>query len=738
MIKKINKLRNFGIFHDFAWQPDLADFKKFNLIYGWNYSGKTTLSRVFRCFQLGQLHDGYPAATFDFELEDGRIFNQGQLNQPFVVRVFNSDFIRDNLKWEAGEEGIEPVLLLGEENIKLEQQLKAHRAELEEKRKKIDKLRYFVQNEQEKIENGLTGKASTIKNTLRLPNYDKRSFEPIITTIVSMPETNRLSDEQVGSYLATYHSTDKKDTISEITLSIPDISGFYNQTEVLLQKTATANIIERLKENPTLEKWVKGGLGLHDGKSICEFCGGQLPNDLFDKLNKHFSEGYNQLMTEIDQLTNTLESKKIGLELPDGARFYPELRNRYEQLRKELESEIKAFNETIEQFLVMLAAKRAKPFEAIKIDTTSHNMHSSKVGIAKNNINISIQNHNNRTKNFDAEIRTSKEKLIKHYASEFAIEIKYSETLKKIGENKAEMGTQEKELETIQNKIQSIEHLLSDALKGAKKINDYLHDYFGTDEIKMVVAKDNKYFKLERSGQSADNLSEGEKTAIAFSHFMVTLEDKGTTLADSIVFIDDPVSSLDCNHLFHTYSFIKNKLTNCKQLFISTHNYEFFNLIKDWRSNHKKYPETSLYLIEKTTSRAGATFKANLKGLPKPLSNFKSEYVYLFSLLYQFDKTPITDHNYLYIMPNLVRRYLEAYVGFRTLGGLGENLSILINDETQQEKIYKLINAYSHNSSSPRLLHFPDFSECKNVVQIVLDAVKNKDKDHYDVLVKAC
>ena len=80
---------------------------------------------------------------------------------------------------------------------------------------------------------------------------------------------------------------------------------------------------------------------------------------------------------------------------------------------------------------------------------------------------------------------------------------------------------------------------------------------------------------------------------------------------------------------------------------------------------------------------------------------------------------------------------MEAYVGFKVLGGLSK-LDILIEDETKREKVYKLINEYSHNNSSPRLLHFPDFSECGGVVNIVLNAVKDKDKNHYDALVKAC
>lgn len=57
MITKILKLKNFGIFHDFSWEINLPEFKKFNLIYGWNRSGKTTISRIFTSCEKKILYD---------------------------------------------------------------------------------------------------------------------------------------------------------------------------------------------------------------------------------------------------------------------------------------------------------------------------------------------------------------------------------------------------------------------------------------------------------------------------------------------------------------------------------------------------------------------------------------------------------------------------------------------------------------------------------------------------------
>ncbi len=50
MIQQIDHLRDFGIYRNFQW-GGLSVFAKRNLIYGWNYSGKTTLSRLFQVLE---------------------------------------------------------------------------------------------------------------------------------------------------------------------------------------------------------------------------------------------------------------------------------------------------------------------------------------------------------------------------------------------------------------------------------------------------------------------------------------------------------------------------------------------------------------------------------------------------------------------------------------------------------------------------------------------------------------
>ena len=52
ILKKITKLKNLGVYTDFSW-GNLPEFKQYNVIYGWNGTGKTTLSKL-----LGSLNNG--------------------------------------------------------------------------------------------------------------------------------------------------------------------------------------------------------------------------------------------------------------------------------------------------------------------------------------------------------------------------------------------------------------------------------------------------------------------------------------------------------------------------------------------------------------------------------------------------------------------------------------------------------------------------------------------------------
>ena len=70
MITKIKEIKDFGIYKDFKWNEidRLNPFNKKNIIYGWNYSGKTTLSRIFTSLKDKSLHKSFKSAKLKIEV----------------------------------------------------------------------------------------------------------------------------------------------------------------------------------------------------------------------------------------------------------------------------------------------------------------------------------------------------------------------------------------------------------------------------------------------------------------------------------------------------------------------------------------------------------------------------------------------------------------------------------------------------------------------------------------------
>jgi wobble nucleotide-excising tRNase len=732
MITKINKVKDFGVLKNFNGSS-LPEFKTFNLIYGWNYSGKTTLSRVFRCLEKGKLHDDYLLATFELENTTTKYDNTFAIKPN--IRVFNSDFVKENLKWDSNN--FEPIFLLGEENIELQKELSQKEKDLatdetklaEAKRLRLEKLN--TQN------TALTNKAREITNLLSLGRtFDRDKLKHLVESVKSNVATYTLSEKDFDKYKTQAISNEQKPPIGEITFSIPDLETLKTEVQTILDRqAASTNKIQKLLESQPISDWVETGKNLHEGKSYCEFCGNTLPADLLTKLNEHFSKDYDLLKTDIETKLRTLTASKINLisPLPTETAFYTDLLPNFRAMKPLLEKEINNFNNSIASLIKDLESKKNKPFD--KLDVTEFTDNKTSLETALTNFNAVVKSNDQRTSDFTTEKNAAIEKLKEHFAAEFETIESYSAIQSQLTNEQLAIDTKNANIEEQKQAINLIKSKLDETVKGAGVVNDYLKIFFGKDDIQITPTTDKK-FQLLRETDVAKNLSEGEKTAIAFAYFTAKLEEQNNKITDTIVYIDDPVSSLDSNHLFNIYSFIKNKYSEIKQLTISTHNFEFFNLVKDWFNDAVKAKDREYFLVQRENN--GKSKESGLYPIHKLLLDFKSEYHYLFSIINDFHKSPTTDFYHLYNLPNILRRFLEAFLGFKIPKhqGLYKKLDCLISDQIVRERVWKFINQYSHNTSLPRSLNFPDLKECTDIVEIVINAVKNMDKQHYDVLIE--
>lgn len=131
MITKID-IEKFGLFDNYKWDIEIGKqetFRRVNIIYGRNYSGKTTLSRILKCVEDKKIHENYADANFNIAFSNKKSVTQASVNEQldeFNIRVYNSDFVKENLSWLHKEDGtIEPFTILGAKNVEIENKIKA-------------------------------------------------------------------------------------------------------------------------------------------------------------------------------------------------------------------------------------------------------------------------------------------------------------------------------------------------------------------------------------------------------------------------------------------------------------------------------------------------------------------------------------------------------------------------------------------------------------------------------------
>ncbi len=295
------------------------------------------------------------------------------------------------------------------------------------------------------------------------------------------------------------------------------------------------------------------------------------------------------------------------------------------------------------------------------------------------------------------------------------------------------------------NKTQ-LEEQLKSTVKGQQELNHILQILLHRNDIKIEIANDK--FTLKRGDYSANNLSEGEKSAISFTYFLTELkalrDDEPSKLPNTIIFIDDPISSLDSNHIFQVRSLLKDffgkENNNYCQLFISTHNFDFFSVILDSGlfgtiKKDTKENKRPLYFIKRSDDNTSCIEK-----LPVSFSSYKSEYVGLFHIIKEFnDMDNKEEYSNLLILPNAVRRFLELYTLMKYPSGSSEidnRMKKVFNPEDKPSHNTKLLHWFSHQNQFEKVQqHDEKIFQIGDVIKELLDHIEQNDDLHWKGLV---
>lgn len=761
MIKAI-EINNFGCFKDFNWKKDVgnyttditAKFSEINIIYGRNYSGKTTLSRIINCLDKKVVHPDYINSNFEIILEDSTSIKSDNLYNILNVKVYNSDFMKEKLKWFYDKNyGIEPFTILGEKNIDVQNKIENVEKNIEEIDKKIiEKNSEFTSSEKnfkeikENLENKLTEEARKIKentNYFNVVTYNRKTLTDSFSKI-KKNNVEILTDEE-KIVLKKQIDEGEKNQISLLgNLEILDENQINEINQLLKTQIKITEPIQELLNDFLLETWVRQGKELQKDRKTCAFCGSILTDEIWEKINKHFnneSEIFIKRLGEILEKIKILEKKLENYEVLNSESIISILT---EKVKKEL-TLFSSTKDKIRKYYLDIKEKVEKKRDQIS-SYDEIPVFIFEINEIIDRINFIINEHNEYCKSIEERKKDARKKLLLNKEKELFLTLDYAKKYETQELAEKEKDNKEKELNSlnfektklIHEKIE-LERSLKDETKAAELINKYLKDYFGRNDLELKIDKDEKIkFSIYRGTELALNLSEGECSLIAFSYFLATIKDyeKNDNL---ILWIDDPISSLDNNQIFFTFGAIDKIIIEHKynQIFISTHNLDFLKYLKRLKNEKAK---VEYFLVEREVKQDRITSK--IRKMPSYLKEYVTEFHYLFNEIYKVANSQecclLNTYNQLYNIPNIMRKFLEYYLFYRYPDNKEplKNLEKIFDIE-ESRSINRIINENSHLTFIDRGWKPFEIPEIQAVARIILEKIKEKDEEQYNALLNA-
>ncbi|ELY6936852.1 AAA family ATPase, partial [Campylobacter jejuni] len=642
---------NFGSYKNFKWGNNLEEFKTINIFYGRNYSGKTTLSRIARSFELKKHNEDFLDGNFKIKLEDGNFLTQNDvIKSNLDIRVYNSDFVKENLNYLYDKKGnIKGFKSIGEEQKNIKEIIEKREKILKTRNEKLQKLendkKEFLNDDREtKLEEKFTEKASLIAtnpNYLKGYRYNKTALKKDLNIIKNNEDAYILNNEEQNQFIKILEDKEKHNTNFNNTFNKDNFQGILKHSSEILEK----EII--IKENLTseLRQWLEEGLKFHKehlSTQQCKFCNNPLTLERIVWIENNIKDDSGEkekIEEELKDLLDNFENYKLELKkiLQDieYENFYSNYKDSFIALKEQLGANIANYNKELLKIEEKIKEKQKDVFTPIKLENT--NDFSDEIFLILNKIENLCKENDEYTNKLSTNQDEAREKLrlneVAKFAKDsdcFAIQDEIQNLKQNINTLEKSIATQNNKIDLLESRIEKYKEKLSNLETSTSNINKYLKSYFGHNMLELKVKKDDKgqlngEFEILRNGKQAKNLSEGECSLIAFCYFVASLKDANTKDKNPIIWIDDPISSLDNNHIFFIFSVIENEIVrknSFEQFFISTHNLDFLKYIKrlkkskskQSKNDEKEYDFPQYYFIEKSVKESMET--SEVKKLP--------------------------------------------------------------------------------------------------------------------------
>lgn len=783
------------MFDDFSWDSEVKNkggavqnFVDINIIYGRNYSGKTTLSRIARALETRTLSDKYGSPSFQLKFADNSDVTLAALTtHDKNIRVFNEDFIRDNLRFITNpDDSIEPFAILGDDNNKIEKEIEALEEELGssiegqetglfagKKQAAVAYSNAFASHKQsnESLEKQLGDKATNKDIGIKYKperfgdqNYTITKLKADITT-VSSPDFQPLTSEQVSEHEKLI---DEKVLPAIPKFSSPQLS-FLNlalQVETLVTKPISeSDKIQALVKDAVLNRWVNEGRSHHRNKhEKCAFCDNEISTERWAELDKHFDEESEQLEKSIDALLAKIETENQTIQSAltiDQSAFYSKFHSQLTALNLRLKAATKDYQLALGNLTKQLKARKGdilnvKDFESPADGTaklTQIWQEYSDLCAQSELFSSSLAGEQTKAK-ADLRLKEVAEYLL---TIDYQTQLNSIETLRqKRDEAQQAQATINANITEKQAQVTAKKRELNDEEKGAKKVNEYLNNFFGHQFLTLEAKKDEGLtqeakrirFEVIRDGKKAYHLSEGECSLLAFCYFLAKLDDVATKDSKPIIWIDDPISSLDGNHIFFIYSLLNAEVVEkgkFAQLFVSTHNLDFLKYLRMLNGKYidpagsgklKSYQKDFFVVI-----RQGKF--STIQSMPDYLKKYITEFNYLFHQIYKCANVESVDDanfNSFYNFANNARKFFEIYLYYKYPDQTSDEdkLKLFFGDEKIPAVLVDRINnEFSHLKGCFESGSIPiDVPEMQTAARQIIDRLK-QDNDQFSSLMRS-
>lgn len=762
IIKNLRLMQRMGIFADRNARSAPLDLRRFNLIYGFNGSGKSTLSRLFSSLELGAPHPKLPdGCSFDLVLDDGTDF--GCPSRPTGLErrllVFNADYVDQNLQWTTGLAS--PVFFIGADQADAAAELAStevlliKQAAAKVAAEAVEKAagKSFADFKRERA------KLTAARLHLGSRKYEAPALAKDYDTW-GASDPARLTDAALKAAEDTRMLAEPMAKLPPLDFDAPSIETAYNFITDICSQSLTTVALDEIQRFPDMLLWLKDGHEFHEANGIedCLLCGNPISAERRTLLASAFDSQVDSFVAKLaktaDRLSNALTTlTRLEETIPTTDALVTELRADFGRTRAETVGAVKQARSYLRALQTVLTRKQDRPATPADMSglASQSDIAAAVTALAQaiEGTNRAIAAHNDATGNFTKHKEAAELAIREHFIADCGTD--YGNYAKELDEAQTKLTAEGEELKRLNELALQLRQQIKEHGPAAGAINKLIASYLGHGELTIHPIEQG--YELYRHGERIRGApSEGEKTAIAISYFLSSIEAEGRKLKDLIVVIDDPVSSLDTKALNYACSLVRSRLGECAQLFVLTHNLQCMNEFrKAWKSRARppegKEATAALLFIDVSMPTGKNKRSSTIVEMPRLLREYDSEYHFLFGHVLKFTADPETYYEHGYMMPNVLRRVLDVFLAFKCPGssGLTGQIAKLCADFPNLDRdrlsaLERLSQVESHSDNLDDLLSFSSMTleETRAAAGALLEMIDVVDSRHLAGLRHLC